>query len=376
MPAGSCIRGYFFGRQETLIPAINQVLEQTVRMAVIFCIAGLFIPMGLTYACAAAAIGIVAEEIFSFLFVVGAFKAKKEKVVRRLASMTGSQSLVLITTMALPLTANRVVGSLLTTLENAMIPQRLQVYGMSASEAMSVYGQMSGMAMPLIFFPSAFLISLSISLVPAVSEASALGQTHRIHYTASKSLLFAAVTGFCAAAMFILFAGELGTVIYKQDLRQMLILLGIMCPFLYIQVVLSGILNGLGYQMLIFRNSLISSAINLAFIYFLTPLRGIEGFILGWFVSLIVVCFLELEQLRQSVDLQFEFANWFGKPLLCAAASGLVVKWLSRTWIFPTLGPVGGLLVSLGAMGCLYLIAVMGTGCLSISELKLTFKRG
>ena len=375
MAAGSCVRGYFFGLQETIVPAINQVLEQVVRMAVIFFIAGFFIPLGLEYAVAAAAIGIMAEEIFSFVFVFAAFRFKKVRELKsKLPVLTNPQALAVIVTMALPLTANRVAGSLLSAFENALIPQRLQVYGLSAQEAMSVYGQMTGMAMPLIYFPSAFLLSLSISLVPAVSEASAVGNTKRIHYTASKSMLFAAVIGFMAAAVFIVFAHELGLLIYNQDIAHMLVLFGVMCPFLYMQVVLSGILNGLGYQVFIFRNSLISSAISIGFIYFLTPLRGVEAFIFGWFTSLTVVIFLEIKKLRESVDLQFEFANWFVKPLLAALGSGLSIKFVAGRVLFDAYGPLWGLVSAVCALGVLYMVFIVLTGCLSIADVCQIFK--
>ena len=377
MAAGSCLRGYFFGLQQTIIPAVNQVLEQIVRMAVIFLIVDYFIPMGLEYASAAAAIGIMAEEIFSFAFIAVSYRLKKKRGLRdKLPSLPSGRALLMIVTMAAPLTANRVAGSLLSAFENALIPQRLQVYGLSAQESISLYGQITGMAMPLIYFPSAFLLSLSISLVPAVSEASAVGNARRIHYTASKSMLFASIIGFGAAAVFIVFASELGLVIYNQDIARMLILLGIMCPFLYMQVVLSGILNGLGYQMFIFRNSLISSAISIGFIFFLTPHRGVDAFILGWFASLIVVCFLEIKKLRQSVDLQFEFANWFVKPLLSGLGAGLVVRLLAGRYVFAAFGDIGGLVIGIGLLGMLYMLLILLLGCLSVSDLRVLFRKG
>ncbi len=374
MAAGSCMRGYFFGLQETLIPAINQVFEQVIRMTVVFLIAGIFIPMGLEYACAAACIGIVVEEIFSFLFVLVAHNmGGAKKLQKTLPTLSRLSSLSLIVTMALPLTLNRVAGSLLSTLENAMIPQRLQVYGLTQGEAMSIYGQISGMAMPLIFFPSAFLLSLSISLVPAVSEAKAIGNNERIRYTTSKSMLFASIIGFLASGIFIVYSRELGQIIYKQDLSRMLVLFGIMCPFLYMQVVLSGILNGLGFQVFIFRNSLISSVINLGFIYFLTPIKGVDAFIFGWFISLIVVCFLEIEKLRESVDVSFDFSDWFFKPVICSAASGLLVNLLFKESLFRAFGNVLGLVMSLSILSLLYMVFIILTGSLSIGDLQQLF---
>ena len=373
MSAGSCLRGYFLGLQEHIVPAINQVIEQCVRMAVIFLIMGLFLPLGLEYAIAAATIGIVAEEIFSLLFVVGAYKLRQRKHGRErskaLMSLGAAWGMVLA--MAMPLTANRVTGSFLAAFENALIPQRLQVYGMSASEAISSFGMMTGMAMPLIYFPTAFLVSLAISLVPAVSEAQAVNNVRQIAFTTNKAMLFAAVIGFGSASLFVVFSYELGMVIYNQDISWMLISLGIMSPFMYMQVVLAGILNGLGFQVFIFRNSLISSVINIAVIYFFVPVYGINAFVMGWLLSLVVIFTLEIRKLQDTFDLRFEFVQWFVKPLVSCLAAGLIVKLAANRYILDALGPRSGLVVAICVFGVVYSFFIVATGCLSRSELEM-----
>ncbi len=370
MSAGSCFRGYFFGLQETLVPAINQVLEQVVRMTVIFLLAGIMMPLGLAYACAAAVIGIVAEEVFSLIYILASYKKFKVKnILNKKPTMNPIVSLSILFAMAMPLTANRVTGSLLTTFENMLIPQRLQLYGMTAKEAISAFGQLTGMALPIIYFPSAFLISLSISLVPSISEASTVKNFSRVQFAASRSILFSSIIGFCAASLFVVFSNELGQIIYKQDISHMLMFLGVMSPFLYMQVVLSGILNGLGYQVFLFRNSLISSAITIAFVYFLIPKMGIDAFILGWFVSLVLVCYLEIEKLRSNVHLEFEFSKWFFKPLLAAAATSLVMKFVAVNFLLPFFGNGLGLLISVVILSVVYMSLIILLGCLTTKEI-------
>ncbi len=383
MASGSCIRGYFLGLQETMVPAVNQVLEQIVRMAVIYVLAGSFIHKGLEYACIVAVIGSVVEEAFSLVYVVISYYSFKKK--NRLfspPSLSYLGGIAMITSMALPLTGNRVVGSLLSTIENILIPKRLMLYGLSQSEAVSIFGRISGMAMPLIFFPTALLTSLSISLVPAVSEALALKQYKRIQYTVSRSILFATITGMGAAALFVVFSKELGMVLYRQDLSHMLTLLGIMCPLMYIQVVLSGALNGLGQQMFIFCINLVSSAINIAAIYFLVPTSGIDAFILGWFFSLLVVLIMEVSKLKSVFDLSPDILNWFLKPLLSAIASGLFAKLIYSRLAFITLLNVPPniykqlqLVLGIAVLFLLYMIFIFISGALTIDDVTSIFKR-
>ena len=92
--------------------------------------------------------------------------------------------------------------------------------------------------------------------------------------------------------------------------------LSLLCPFIYLQMVLSGILNGLGKQIFVFRNNLIASGINLFFIYFFIPYKGIIAFIFGWLASLIVACLLDLNVITKTIDIKLKFDELILKPFL------------------------------------------------------------
>jgi len=376
MAAGTCMRGYFIGLQETKIPAANQVLEQVVRMVIIYFLAARFVPMGLTYAAAAAVIAIVVEEIFSFFFVFISYRfhKKKRRFFKR-PSISSGQALVLIMGMALPLTGNRVTGSLLTAWENVLIPSRLQMYGLSAAEAISEFGRISGMAMPLIFFPTAVLTALSVTLVPAVSEAAAAQRLDRITGATSKAMMFASIIGMGAAALFGFLGHELGMAIYNQPIGMMLRLLGIMCPFIYMQIILGGVLNGLGCQMFIFRNSIISSAISIAFVYLLVPVYGLNAYIFGWLISLLVVIALGIHKVRQFIPLETPFMKWMVKPLIAAGLAGFAARALGDRFFFDAAGLRLGLVMAVGVLAFVYFWGVVLMGCISRDEVMGLFSR-
>jgi stage V sporulation protein B len=376
MAAGTCMRGYFIGLQEAKVPAVNQVLEQIIRMLVVYFLAARFVPRGLEYAAAVAFIAIVAEEIFSFGFTYISYRVfKKRRRLFKRPTLTTAQALGLIMGMALPLTGNRVVGSLLTAWENVLIPARLQLYGLSASEAISEFGRITGMAVPLIFFPTAVLTALSVTIVPAVAEAASAGKIHRISMVTSKGLLFASVTGMGAAALFVFFSHELGMAIYNQPIGLMLQLLGVMCPFIYMQIILSGVLNGLGCQLFIFRNSIISSAITIAFTYFLVPYFGLPIYIFGWLFSLVVVIALGMHKIKQHIDFALPFADWLVKPLIAAAIAGILARVLADRLLLDALGLRVGVGLAVGVLMLIYLWGVVLSGCITKAEVKALFKR-
>lgn len=376
MAAGSCMRGYFFGMRESVVPAVNQVLEQIVRMSVIFFLASYFIPYGLTYACTVCVIGIVAEEAFSLLYIFIAYRNNKTKnKFTKKPSLSLRKTLLTVFAMALPLAGNRISGSLLATLENVMMPQRLAMFTSSKTNAMVAFGQLSGMAMPLVYFPSAFLTSLSVSLIPVISEAAITKNYKKINRAVSKTILFSSVIGIGAASLFVVFADELGLVIYNQDIGSYLTILGLMCPFLYIQMAISGILNGLGHQVFVFRNSLLSSVITILFIYFLVPIKGVNGFLAGWFISLIITCILDLNMLYKSVKLNIDLVNWFAKPLVSGLAASLVMRLAAKKYLYGIFGDLTGLITAIVLICVFYAAFVIATGCVSADDIRIIFPR-
>ena len=338
MAVASALRGYFFGLQNSTVPAISQVFEQTVRMAAIYFLSSFFIHKGLEYCCGLAVIGMAAGEILSFFYVFITYLLTKESPDKK-PTISRITSLSMIISMALPLTANRVTGSFLSTVENILLPQRLQLYGLSSDDSLALFGQLSAMAMPLLMIPSSLLTALSTAIVPALSEAQATSNSSRISRTVSRSILFTMLIGIGTFGIFLIFPHELGKTIYSQnDIGDILFLMSFICPFLYFQVTLSGILNGLGEQMLIFKNSLLSSVISLIVIWFFIPRFGINAFISGWLISLITVSFISIRHLNKIITLSFDLRRLVIIPFLSIMTAVLFSKLIYR-YLFAVLSP-------------------------------------
>ena len=370
MAIGSCIRGYFLGMQQTVVPAMSQIIEQLARIISVYFLASIFIPMGIAYACAVGVIGMSIGEIFSFLYVLMIYntkigKTKKAKTSRR-------KYVGIILAMSIPLTANRVLGSFLATIENILIPQKLVQYGYTNEQAMGLYGQLSGMAMPLVMFPSSLLTALSIAIVPAISEAMAKNNKALINETITKSFTITSFIGIGTAGVFMFFSDELGLTIYSQkDIGWQLLYIGFLCPFLYLHVTLSGILNGIGEQFLIFKNSLISSIINICFIYFLIPVYNLYAFIVGWFLSLIVVNSISLIKLKQKIKFKTNIVNTVFKPTICILASGILSKYCYNI-INGTYNKFLTLIVGLVILSLVYLILLILVGALNKKDIGIS----
>lgn len=76
--------------------------------------------------------------------------------------------------LALPVSLNRILMTLLGSIEVVLIPQMLLRSGLNAADSLRIYGVFTGMALPLILFPSALTASASVMLMPSVAELDAL----------------------------------------------------------------------------------------------------------------------------------------------------------------------------------------------------------
>ena len=105
-------------------------------------------------------------------------------------------------TLAVPLSLNRIIINFLQSLEAIFIPNRLLDYGYNNTTALSVYGILTGMSLPLILFPSAITNSICVLLLPIVSEADAAENTGTIKKAVHKSICYGFFLGIIFTAFF------------------------------------------------------------------------------------------------------------------------------------------------------------------------------
>lgn len=282
-----CINGYFYGIQKTGIPSATQLIEQFCRIFCVFFADYMAVKRGSVPTINAAVIGLVAGEFcatvvsllaiylhFCKLSVCAAPSASYPSISFRLLSL------------ALPLSLNRIVISLLQSVESVYIPEKLQSYGYDTATALSVYGVLTGMALPLVLFPNALTGSISLMLLPVVSEADSTGNRAAVRHATRKTVFSCLVLGGICTLGFLLFGNFLGNLLFRSPLAGKFICsLSFICPFLYLCTTLTGILHGLGKTMSIFFINVSSLCIRLFFIFFLLPSHGIGAYIHGMLFS-------------------------------------------------------------------------------------------
>ena len=309
----SCINGYFYGLRRASVPASAQLAEQFVRVGSVYLISAAALQSGRELSVSVAAAGMVIGEMGSMLLTIGAVRIHFSRAGRSGAvrigngRFTGEHFTSSLSSLAgqmlsfsAPLCLNRLCINILQAIEAACIPAKLQVYGYSVSESLSVYGVLTGMALPLIFFPGTLTNSVSVLLMPAISEADSANNHRMIGRTVRKCILYCLLLGISCSFLFLC-AGELvGTLLFDSPRAgQLIVMMGFLCPFLYLNTTLTSILHGLGRTGYTFGLSMASLLLRLLFVFHAIPVYGMKGYLTGMLLGQLVTTLFSLIPLKR-----------------------------------------------------------------------------
>ncbi len=353
--AAAALKGYFYGLQEVIPTAYSQVAEQAVKILIILLLSRSIIGKGAEYACTIATFSAAAGEIVNLLVLYCAYMFRERgsalygKVGKGIAGkgLTGKRGKIgrvypkagkglsrrktaaSLLRLAVPVSANRMVMSSLTAAEHIMIPVMLGAGGLDSKSSMEVFGRLTGMVLPLIMFPSLVTNSLATTLVPAISESVALKNYRAVNYRISKSIQITFVLGIVFTALFASYSDEIGTLVYRREkIGDLLLMMSFSCVFVYLQQTLTGVLNGLGKQGVLLRNTIIGSILRIGAVCFLIPLFGIRGYIYVFTISLIVAESFNLVTIHHITGLVFDLREWLVKPGLIGIIMLLIGRYL------------------------------------------------
>lgn len=376
MGVSSCLRGYFIARRKVSCSSNAQMFEQLVRIGAILLIIDRFAAMGMSTACAAVMIGDTLAEIGSCLYMgIGYLRDRRKLPTAGNPPVRKKGILRELLSIAAPITAGRYLNSALRTVENLLVPNCLTRYSGSKERALSEFGMLKGMAMPILFFPSSFLSAFSTLLIPEVSEAAALNQTRRVERAVHTSLRVTLLLSIPISGVFALFSKQLGLLIYHSEEVGFLIgVLAPIMPFMYLESVVDGLLKGLDQQVSSLKYSVLDSVLRITAIFFLVPGRGMQGFLFVMIVSNILTSWLNIRRLLVVTGVRMRWGQWLIKPLLAMTAGGVAALGLNGL-VEGSLPLLAAVAVSALAGLLLYALLLFLFGCINGEDFQWLRRR-
>ncbi len=337
----SVLRGYFQGLQQMSVPSVASIIETLIRIIGVWIIAALSLKKGIEYAAAGVSAGMILGELAGCLYMYYAYRryasVKKldlptptAKPLANTSDERPAQTMRALLQIALPVTFSRLIGSIAFALEPILVMRALLTAGLTATASTELYGAYSGMAIPLLVFPTVFTYSLAVQLVPSISEAVASGRRGTVARRLTQSFRVTALIGFPTSLMLLQYATPLCTVIYAQP--QVGHILAIMAPsgfLLYLQGPLSGILQGINRASTAMRNSLIGSGFKLLIIYMFASNPSVNINAVAWSLTIAVslTTILHMISVHRAIGFYVDPRDT-AKTLLCTVLMGVSMHML------------------------------------------------
>lgn len=326
MGVSSCIKGYFIARRKTLPPSSSQIFEQIVRLAAVFLLVSRYHHLGIAYSCAAVLLADTIAELSSCLYLYLFYRNDVNRLSRsggRSAPPFSVFSKILH--IAGPITGGRYINSGLRTIENILVPKKLIEFGVKSDSALSFFGIIKGMALPILFFPSTILNSITTLLIPEISEANATNNNLIISRLVSCVIKITLLIGLIFGVIFYVCGEQLGILIYDDlSVGTFIKYLAPLVPLMYLDSISDGILKGLDLQMATFRHSVLDSSARVLLIYFLVPIYGQTGFLAIMYLSNILTCYLNMRRLIRETKIKIGVLNNLLLPTTYAIGGTLI----------------------------------------------------
>ena len=375
------LRGFFQGQQNMVPTAVSQLVEQLVRVGFSITMVLLLIPVGLEYAAAGATSGAAAGGLAGLLLLAYLYFKKRFdlQVLGRQQKEHNPESvkriISRILTLAIPVTIGGLVIPLITMIDLAIVPRQLLAAGFELDQARALYGQLTGMAGSLVYFPNVVALALSMSLVPAISEAFALQNRPLIQSRSAVAIKLTTLFSLPSALGLFLLAEPITVLLFNNaEAGYSLAFMSWSVIPLCLYVTTTGLIQGLGKPILPAINMFYGGLVKTVFAWYLTaiPALNVGGAALASVIGLTVAAILNLNHVRRYAGWRVNWRELALLPLIATALMSVVVY-----FSYSAVVHLGRDLISTGRLNALAVliaiflgIAVFGIALLLLGGIK------
>jgi len=388
-PMLAIFRGYFQGHQNMMPTGVSQVVEQFVRVIFILVSAYWAISqyndpyLAGTGAVFAAFPGGIAAALILWWY----WRREKQKETpaavnahvsaESISNLDNMQILRSLLKYALPICLGSLVIPLIPLVDSITVINMLQWSGMEETSAKLWKGAFDR-GQPLIQFGTFFATSLSLALVPAISEAAAQGRKELIAYRSELAVRITFLLGLPASFGLAMLAEPINVMLYGDNSgTKALAIQSFTILFATLTIASAGILQGLGKVMRPARNLFIGVVFKLLLNLALVPILGIVGAAIATVMAYVIAMTLNVLGVKKYTGAKFAMGPAVWKPFLAVlvmSAMVAAVEWaggqlLAGLPISQRLYHTAVGLIAVAAGALVYPLALMKTGSLTREDI-------
>ncbi|MEG1930744.1 MAG: polysaccharide biosynthesis protein, partial [Anaerovorax sp.] len=384
VPIMAVFRGYFQGLQQMEPTAISQLVEQAVRVIVGLVLAVVLLSKGLEIAAAGASFGTSVGPIAGVLVLVVIYYIKRKKLLpnimesRDVPKESSGHLLGTLAKIAIPITIGVSILPIMNIADVVIVMTKMQATGFTESQANALYGQLTGLAGPVINIPMALALSIALSIVPAIAAAKSINDTAFLDVNIKLGLRMAMVIGVPCTFGLMSLAKPIMLLLYPLQAESAtsaapcLFILAIGVTFLAVAQTMAGVLQGLGRPYVPVRSLMVGLVVKCVATYFLVgiPHLNVQGAAIGSAVAYGVIGIMNFMAVKRYTNTKFDLKLSVLKPVISGAVMCVCV--LAAYYAF--VGIIGNSLAAVIAIcvgGLVYGMMLLKTKSIETNEIKL-----
>lgn len=342
VPIMAAFRGYFQGIQDMVPTAVSQIIEQFGRTVVGLVLALFLFRKGIDLAAAGASFGAAAGGITGAIIIILIYYKRRHSIFQEIQSRprfkkeNSGKIIYRIMSIAIPITMGAAIIPVMNMIDLAIVMRRLQDIGYSAEVANELYGQLTGMAAPLINLPQIITVGLAVSLVPAISDAVQRKNNLLVKNTIQSGTRAALLLGLPSAAGLIILSKPIMLLLYPLqqtsavNAADILSILGFGVIFLTLLQTFTGILQGLGRPSIPVVNLFIGAVFKVILTYFFTGIYSIniKGAAIGTVMAYGIAALLNFLAIKRLTKVDFSTMDVLIKPVIAVIAMSISVLFI------------------------------------------------
>jgi stage V sporulation protein B len=204
--------------------------------------------------------------------------------------------------ITIPVAISSCIKFSLSSFKQLLTPVALQKSGQTLAMAHTNYGNIMGIAMTVIMFPSTVLTSLAQLLVPEVTEFHATGKISKLKTSIIKILALTITFGIIVGAFLYHLAPIIGNTWYKSPesagyIRALIFII----PIIYFDIIVDGLLKGVNAHVSVVVINIFDTALTISMIWLIVPIFGIKGYLSVLYASEILNASLSIFYLNRTI---------------------------------------------------------------------------
>ncbi len=310
------LSGYFTGVRRVSKTSLSRILTMILQVVLTCVFLYVFPSRDLNVVCTYLILASTLSAVFEFVITYILYLIDS----KRFKSFGSSKENYLknILRIALPVAVTSYIRSGLSTLKQLLIPFSLERHASSSCEkALSQYGLINGMTMPLLMFPCIIITSCAGLLIPEFARYNLKKDFTRMNQVTTFIFKLTSFFSICVIGIFLTFTEEICHFVYHNlEITEFLVLLCPLVILIYLDKIIDAMLRGLDKQVGVMFCNIFDLITTTLLIYLLVPVWGIYGYIAIIAISEFLNFAISLFQLYKVTHFKFDFLSYVIVPFL------------------------------------------------------------